>query len=1418
MCTFDIGGLALADWRLSFDVKRFLVPAADQHFGVIFAYDDDSTLRVYCRGKAVYYWDKAGSKTRAHTQLGDLLTPPLGSGDETVWTSFSVATEDAYVQVDVAGRRIGVIRREQAELRSAQFYAYHLDCGFDDIQIESLTAVVERTARPGAPALALHAAFDGTTTIRGATGETAARVADGLTFTDGVVGQAVRVSTADGAKPLLEYDAGDAFAGTGGTVMFWFRPEWDGQIRDPVNFPWYGLFSSLNGDGGIPLRIWQWHWLRADLWRGESAKSFSLYQRCRGSWLKGDWHHVALVWNEDGWCTLYSDGVPYERGLTGERYLPQRQEAVLDAIRTFSVGSLPERGGAMKVANGAFDELRIYRTPLSAEHVLAEVHRALPVDLIVEQRFVRAGSAGDLALALYPGGRMVIPALSEETAAPVAVGLKACLLRDGSDVPVAETTFSGQVVDEVLVPLALPPLTAGDYRLRCTVSHGQTSVRRSFRVVAYDLSPGSAPSPDGADLGEPTQVVDCAGDAAEAKVLCSVATTVSALGGVAYREAGPGKADRFGFEMEFPETQCRGGPVSLEIVWPDDKPRSMGLYMYPEAETRQHRDRLGGGIQSGDEYPVSGTMRTTRYLFYPDRRRYLFEARTMVPGMPAAVASVTVRPLAGPLPRLAVDTPEKLPHRSLGHMDEDASFEILFGEHTQSDQAVRHLEALCDYFDYTGQELISYPLLRYHGIFYPVSGTYPGGGLRPEGWIDLFLQVLGARGKQLIGSVNLFTLPELYLLPGRVDAFIKQGLFTRDAQGDLVSAHSGYMPNPIHPVVRTAFLKHVGEVLRRYGRDHAFAGIDLWRTPVWAFASLDHGYDDTAVALFESETGTAVPGGTGRERFRQRHAFLTGPALDVWLAWRAGRTTALVADIDRMAGAVRPDLTVYVRLPVTPWERGAATSDLQSHYYRDLGIDVNALRKLPAVVLVPHRYPTDYRHKKHWDNSESRHDEVLFDRGNSAIFRAVNQATSASFLRYFESFNDSLDPEVYKGYFQNADVKPHGRFFLKEFAFCLATMDTTRMLIGAQPLGTTGRDEVTREFARAYCALPAVGFEDVEGPSDPVTVRYHEAAAGTYVYAVNTLCFPARATCRFSRDSDGVDLATGGSVRTADKELVVGLSPFQLRSFRFPHRLLSRAKPVRTEASVSGGTVAWFSDRVAAVEAGVRAVGESGADVTQLDRHVAALKRACAGGAYAEAHRLLFAKSVMELDKLREAAAQGYLAEQTRMMARGSYAVNCGRGGGAFYRAQSGTLFFPDQPFEERGYGHVGSYKSVIRPVDGLTGASDPTLYATEAYDIDGYRFAVAPGAYTVRLYLKVGYEPNAKPGVFVVNVDLEGKRVLDGADLFLLGGSDFHRAFVKEFRGVAVTDGVLDVEFGFPAGGERTARLCNAIEVVPEK
>ena len=129
-----------------------------------------------------------------------------------------------------------------------------------------------------------------------------------------------------------------------------------------------------------------------------------------------------------------------------------------------------------------------------------------------------------------------------------------------------------------------------------------------------------------------------------------------------YRESGSGKWDRFGYEVKIPEGS--GCPVLLEIIWPDDKERSMGFYMIAKRKREWLRDRLGGGVQCGGEYPNTNKMVVSRYLFYPETDEYLFEARTLITGLPAAVSSIKIYKIEGRLPKLKINQEGKSQFRN----------------------------------------------------------------------------------------------------------------------------------------------------------------------------------------------------------------------------------------------------------------------------------------------------------------------------------------------------------------------------------------------------------------------------------------------------------------------------------------------------------------------------------------------------------------------------------------------------------------------------------------------------------------------------------------------------------------------------------------------------------------------------------
>ncbi len=1303
----------------------------------------------------------------------------------------------------------------------------------------SAAAQVRTPQRPD-----FHLAFNGTLAAdRTDGGPTVPTTQRDIGFAPGLSGQAAVFggTTAPNAKPLLEFKAGDLFKGQSGTLMFWVRPDWRGRILDLRSFPWYHFVRADGADGKRRLWLFMWNWLRCDLPRAttgpdsvkKAPRSVSLAQHVRAAWFPGDWHHIAVSWNDDGWNKLYVDGLPYEQ--------LQRKTQVAGRVRLadvtrFYVGSVPDISRGIRPVDGVMDEFKVFRRAVGDAAVMAEYRRFMPFDPVVDRRFLRAGVPEKLVIEVFPGGRMTRPSVGGPVPTPVSgeIALELAKASDGPTGPaLAKRRFHVQLRRKRRLELPVPPLPAGEYRLRMHFRAGENTIQRTLAVVAFQQRPAAPATDAPAPLDAPTVDIDCTatGNGFVSNVPTRVVAASAALG--AYREAGERKGDRFSFEVPFRRTD--GHPVILEITWPDDRPRAMALYMY-KAEPRhaQHRDRLEGGIQSGNEFPVSGRMQTTRYIFHPWVDRYLFEARTLMTGAPAAVARIRVLPVRGRLPRLRIQGVSGVPRRDFGHLDEDQSFEILLGPEGRRamgrTRAVDTLERLLDYLDYTGQNVVSYPLLRYDFVYYDLPGQHPSAsGLRTGGWIPLFLDMFAARHKKLVATCNLYTVPEAVLDVAAIPERLENGYSLTDRFGGHPTALRGYRGNPAHPLFRRHLLGHVREILRRFGGHAAFKAIDVWIGPgrPWGFGSLDLGYGDFTVRLFEKETGERVPGTPNAPgRFAERRQYLTGPGRDAWLTWRAKKVLSLCRAVIADAAEYARGKPVFFSVQLNPgpsdpsWRDllDDASIDFARRLYEQCGIDMRALNRIAPVVLVPLREPSMYRWLQHWhDGGENVAGETMSDLTKFASFRNSRTNASSSYQRYFESFRPSLKNDRFKSYFQNADPKPFGRWFLQEIATAVAALDPDQILIGAQPLGTSGRDGVTREFNRAWRALPQGVYEDVDGLGDPVIVRRLKRRDALWLYAVSRTWRPVVLHLRVRIPSHAwTDLSTGAALRPdRDGRVDIDLAPFQLRSFRAP----PATAIMQAEVTLSGELRTWYADRIRTVAAQLDELRKHGIDTAAEQSVLERMRRLEQAGSFAELHRLLFSKRTARVAEQLELAKKGWLAEQADMVRRSEFAVNCGS---TRFRRLAGRLFFPDQRFVPgAAYGHIGPSRTVGRPVPSpLEGIRDQALrylFAKEAYDVAGYRFRVKPGRYTVRLYLKVGYRPGAEPGNFVMSVTAEGRRLLEAVDLFTAAGGQFDHAVVREFRNIEVRDGVLDILFACPPGVDPTARLCNGIEVIPE-
>ncbi len=134
-----------------------------------------------------------------------------------------------------------------------------------------------------------------------------------------------------------------------------------------------------------------------------------------------------------------------------------------------------------------------------------------------------------------------------------------------------------------------------------------------------------------------------------------------------------------------------------------------------------------------------------------------------------------------------------------------------------------------------------------------------------------------------------------------------------------------------------------------------------------------------------------------------------------------------------------------------------------------------------------------------------------------------------------------------------------GRFFLEPYARALAVQDAKQIYAGAWSHCYPGQENLLREFAMEYRALPKKTFESVPGEGDySVVVRTLGDHAQTYVYAVNTSWYPATAALslegpadelRLQRITNGQAVELAAGQRTDTKEAAISLQPYQLMSF-----------------------------------------------------------------------------------------------------------------------------------------------------------------------------------------------------------------------------------------------------------------------------
>ena len=585
-------------------------------------------------------------------------------------------------------------------------------------------------------------------------------------------------------------------------------------------------------------------------------------------------------------------------------------------------------------------------------------------------------------------------------------------------------------------------------------------------------------------------------------------------------------------------------PYLLETDCPDDAFRTFCIAIR-EASTDAYP--IAGGLDTGGCYACSNRMQTHSILFWPktrDLRVVFVTAHNDRRG--AAASKIRLYRIEGGLPLL--DAPPDQGRSFANWYEEGDNFLGVYGAPDRGPAGMligtdRWARAIA----HMGGTLLVPTVAVYQMALYPSNYNIDFCSSNTYDQVRLILMRCEKYGLGMVGEFHP-ECRELEWLGGPDQAgtrvLVRKDGHRRTRFDEIPRYH------PLHPGNREWYLGMIGEFAERYKDSPAFRGVSLrlmgWANPALNnFHSLDWGYDDLTVGLFEKETGlrTGVKPDDPR-RFSLRHEWLMANAREKWIDWRCEKIAQLFAAARDRVRQSRPDLKVYAN----------HCGDLD----RESGIDPQRLGALDGVVLVNARHGYGrraYTYEGYLADTVMRWN--LLDPAALASTRGPDGRAAFLFgSGYFEAVEQVVTPEALgfpkgtKRTWMSGVVNPAGRHYLERFAVALAETDAVYLADGGNAY-TLGQP-LLREFLAEYRRLPPIPFRARADARDPVAVWELTREEDFLFYAVNRERYPVRAMLTLDTAGPVRHLASGAEAGLKDRQLVLDLQPYQLRAFRAP--------------------------------------------------------------------------------------------------------------------------------------------------------------------------------------------------------------------------------------------------------------------------
>ncbi len=677
--------------------------------------------------------------------------------------------------------------------------------------------------------------------------------------------------------------------------------------------------------------------------------------------------------------------------------------------------------------------------------------------------------------------------------------------------------------DNVMAELNIPATQTGIYEIAFSIggAKAENTGISDFRMLVMDTSPVKARV--GTELDKKLLLeIDCAQK--EPDYSGGGGTRVIRKQFGSYRETGDvswvthmneNEPSWFAYTIDVPETDKQ---YVAEIDYPDDANRTYAIAVRNAGNTTYP---VAGGVETGHDYRLSNTLKTHTLLFWAREKASRLVIANASDKHRGAAAKIRIYQLADePLP-LAVN-PQIEGRTFANWFEEGTCFVGLFGGNMPNTAAkplgdfMKSADRWAGTMAYMGCNTLYPTLLVYQFGLYPSDYNL----FATRATNDLAEIILLAAEKYEMNVLFDFH-PEARQLKWAME---NQKNLLRSRSGEISSFSP--MLGPLHPVNQTWLCSVIKEFASRYKHSKAFKGISLrhmswYNHALCNFHSLDWGYDDYTVGLFESETGIKIPGIKPDDdgRFEKRFFFLTNPKnKQAWIDWRCKKIGELYERISTILRTERADLVLR-----------------SSVFSKDAGVDPELLSQIPNVETFD-----DCSYGRRGRGETNRHDML-----EKLLAPNSNASDLISSAAYFEATGKVIPPvllgfpESTKTTWMSAVVNASGRLMLERFALSVARFDSLSLQDGGNAW-SIGQPEL-REFMKEYRVIPKMKFKTVHS-LDPVSVRQN----GAYFYAVNMMPFALETNITVNNGAQTTSLTTG----QAEDVSTLKLKAYELRAFR----------------------------------------------------------------------------------------------------------------------------------------------------------------------------------------------------------------------------------------------------------------------------